>query len=592
MVYLQHNSPPPNKILTFSLRNFSGGINNNSELLEDNEAHNLLNMSFSENGIMEKRHGTDLYDEFKLDDPITSLFEFKPYDDVNHLLRASDKELYLADIKIRDLSGTLRYVNFNGKLFFIDGDKMYVYGKFPQEDSTYEKILGVAVDGYVVLEVVNPPEKYTPLGTEHTEGVTRYDYENEKVWYEPCKFEVEDTYMGANVLPESANYVVVHEGRLYVSGSDKDDDNVFITDVRNPYYYPVAQPIQLPPNSDKVKGLAVFDDGVVVGREHDMFVIRGKTANPELGFDVFTLERLNVHTGFLNQDSVVVAHNYLLYFASDGKAYALSSVNQPSRVLATTVISHQLDLFSTPFEFTKEDLDTMTTYFHDNHWYVSIKDKVLVYSYFYRAWTVYSGLDATCFYALDRELVWGTSSGETVQFTKEYLDRGDPYLAFWESKVFDMDDANSQKQFREFFIVAYTYDDFHSDIRVTFEVDYVDVRSEALVSNQVSRWGQAKWGDRFISRNIVASLPFVIGRRGRGIRFRFSNGYVPLGVVDTYADLLVYPGRKNGVLLWVEDESAYYLYYNREWSKMGDVNLNQPMKLYQVNGDYEFRGKR
>src|SRR5690606_2606183 len=104
------------------------------------------------------------------------------------------------------------------------GDKIRVYGKFPQSTTTYEEVIGTPVDDYVVLEVVNPPADYTPLDTSHTRGVTKYDYNNLKVWYEPCQNEKTDAYKGENVLPEKPKYIVNHNGRIFLSGSEKDDD--------------------------------------------------------------------------------------------------------------------------------------------------------------------------------------------------------------------------------------------------------------------------------------------------------------------------------------------------------------------------------
>ena len=48
-------TPPPNKIMTFTLSNFVGGLNNRSDQLEDNEALNLLNMEFADDTLMEKK---------------------------------------------------------------------------------------------------------------------------------------------------------------------------------------------------------------------------------------------------------------------------------------------------------------------------------------------------------------------------------------------------------------------------------------------------------------------------------------------------------------------------------------------------------
>lgn len=592
MPYIQRNTPPPNKIHTFSLTNFVGGLNNRSEVLQANQCSSVLNMTFADDTVMEKRRGSTYVDTMKLNGELVFIDEFKPYNDHDVLIRATKTELYIGSTKMANLQGQVTGVNFAGKYFFADGDKLYVYGKFVQESTTYEKVIGTPDPNYLLLEVVNPPTSYTQLDTTHVRGVLQVNYTNKKVWYEPCKNEVDDPYKKTNVLPSKPRYLVVHNGRLFISGSEKDNDNVFISDVQNPYYFPVSLPMQLPPNSDKIVGIHVYDDGVVIGREEDIYFITGMTNRLDMGVPVFRLQKLNSHTGFANHYSVDVAHNYLFFMGSDGNAYALSSVQRDKRALASSILTKTIDFFKEPINLTKEDILKSSGLFFDDKWYVTMKDKVMIYSYRHQAWTMYNNLHARCFYKFKNILIWGDKEGRTNMPSEDYLDHGIPFEAYWTSKNFDMDDANAHKQFREFFIVAHTFADHISDVNLTFDVDYVDVKSKVLINNQVSIFGKAKWGDRFIARNINASTPFTIGRRGRTIRFTFRNGYFPANPVETHADLSGYLGKKDGVLVRVNDEQEYYLYDEGEWVKKTIQELNQAMRVYQVNGDYEYRGKR
>lgn len=592
MAYIQKTTPPPNKIYTFSLKNFVGGLNNRSELLEENQCYSVLNMAFSDDTVMEKRAGSTWFDTMKLDGEITYIDEFKPYNDTNVMLRASPKELYIGNVKIHNLSGQMTGVNFVGKYFFADGGNLYAYGKFPQTSTTYEKVTGTPVSGYILMRVVNPPANFTPLPAEHTRGVVVYNYTNKTVHYEPCKNEIEDPFKKSNVIPEKPRYVIVHNGRLFVSGSEKDNDNVFITDMNNPYYFPVSLPIQLPPNSDKVVGLHVYDDSVIVGRRQDIYAISGMTNRTDMGVPVFRLKRLNSHTGFANHQAVSIAHNYLFFLGSDGNAYALMTVSGSDRVLASSLLTRHVDFFRPPVNLSKSDLASATSIFHDDKWYLSMKDKIMVYSYRHQAWTMYNHLHARSFYNFNDVLIWGNIHGQICMPSEDFLDEGKPYEAFWMSRMFDMDDANSFKQFKEFFIVAHTFNDYNSDIRMTFEVDYSEVDGEVVIENQLSIWGKSKWGDRYINRNINASIPFVIGRRGRGIRFIFSNGYFESPPVATKEELEHYTGRKDGTLVMVLDENQYYLFEYGEWNPLPMERIDQAMRVYQVNGDYEFRGKR
>lgn len=591
--YVQKVTPPPNRVFNFSLKNFVGGLNNRSEQLEINEASDVLNMMFADDTIMETRYGTKYYDGFTLDSDLIYIDEFKPYVGTDQLVRATASKLYIDSTLITSIQGKPCGVNHSGRYYFADGYKLYVYGKFAQTTTTFTKVIGTPVDAFVLMEVVSPAEGHPRLGTSYTQGVLNVDYTNHKVYYEPCENEFVDPYNGANLVPTGVKYIVSHDGRMYMSGDDKDDDDVFITQVQNPFYFPASMPVQLPPNSDKIVGMHVFDDSVIISREKDLYAISGKTNNPELGFDVFQLRKINSHTGFATHESACTVHNYLFFLGSDGVFYSLASAKQEEKILATSVISQTLDLTKSPISLTLSDVKTACSLLYEDEWHVSIKDKVLVYSYQHRAWTMYNHVDALCFYKLGYDLIWGKSNGKTYTFDKiNFLDNGEPYESHWFSKPFDMNDANSFKQFREFFVVAHAYDDYLSDVRVVFEVDYVDVKDNYTITNQISRWGISKWGDRFINRNIIESIPFIIGRRGRNIRFKLFNRWSLFTTVANFNDLEHVLGRYNGALGYVTSEGEYYLQNDGNWYKLDMAQKNQRMKIYQVNGDYEMRGKR
>ncbi len=592
MAFIQNNTPPPNKVFGFSLKDFSGGLNNRSNILSENEASSLVNMTFTDDSVMEKRRGSTNFDTLTLTGEIVFIDEYKPYNDDDVLIRATTTELYFGNTKVHDITGQISGANHNGRYFFADGSKIYVYGMFPQATTTYEEVLGTPVSVYTLMQVTNPSVGYTPLYNTHTKGKLVVDYVNMQIWYEPCENELADTFKEGNVLPEKPRYLISHNGRLFASGSDKDDDNVYITDLNNPFYFPSVLPLQLPPNSDKVVGLAVYDDAVIVGRRNDIFSITGATNRTNVGLDVYRINKVNSHMGFANHYAVNNANNYLFFLGSDGNAYALSDNRGGDKILNTTILTQTIYLFKDPINILKSDLATAHSIYYDEKWYLTIKDKILIYSYRHKAWTMYNKLNARSFYNFNDVLIWGDASGRISMPSTDFLDYGVPYRSYWTSKNFDMNDANSQKQFREFFLVAHTFEEVNSDIYVTFDVDYTDVRSAVTISNQLSVWGKAKFGDRFINRNINFSLPFMLGRRGRNLRFTFSNGYDVQGTVSLIADLEYFVGRKEGSLVKVTEDNNYYLFTNQIWVLADSAKLNQAMRVYEMNGEYELRGKR
>lgn len=657
MAYLQQATPPPNKRMTFSLKSFTGGMNNRSDLLKDNEAYDTLNMMFTKSeNAMEKRKGFKIADKLQYVDNamFTFIDLYRPYHEEDIFLYVpapdtKDDDTYTPIIhgyRFRDgeypepvslfsglenpekISGT----NFQGKYFFVNGSKLYCIGRFPIESKTpYVKVVrapispefGDVVDGQMleVFEVVSPPLDAERLDTSHAQGVMNYDFVGRTCWYTPCENEFVDPLLGANVIPEGARFITSHNGRMFMSGAEKDDDNVFITHVQNPFYFPVTLPLQVPPNSDEITGLAVFDDSVIVSRKNDMHAIRGMTNNPELGFDLFRLFRINAHTGFASNNAVDIAHNYLFYLGYDGNAYAMSSVQEGNHLLQTAIISNQLDLRSAPFnDIAKEDIIDAKSHFVNDMWYVQIGKHTLVYSYIHRAWTRYLGLNITCFDKSDNtRLRWSgmfekTYVGETYrsggfyEFGDEYLDEPIviiesetasmrkrakfPYVAYWQSKRFDMDDASNFKQFKEFFIVSHTYDRFISDVLVSFQVDHTEVKNRLSVETRISRFGRAVFGDKFITRNVNSSLPVVVGRRGRNVQFILQNGEEVEEIHESYVEMTRRAKRIEGRLIYTGLENKYYRYIEGNWVEVETEQLNQPMLVYQVNGEYELRGKR
>lgn len=593
MAYIQRTTPSPNKILEYTISDFSGGLNNASDLKENNQASDMNNLMFSDDSLIENRYGQKRYDDVTLAEAVIYLDEYKPYNAEDIFVKATATKVYFNNVFKQTVEGKIVGCNHMGKYFFVDGSKMYVYGKFGQVTSTYENVIGTPVNDYVVMEIVSPDIAAVRLDTSHVRGVLNVDYTLKKVYYVPCENEFIDPYKSANVIASGFKYLVNKAGRLYASGNSKDDDNIFITDVNNPYYFPVSLPIQVPPNSDTINGLAVYDDAIVVGRQRDIHVIKGATNNPSLGFDVFNLRKLNTHTGFINHESVQVVHNYLIFLGGDGKVYAMSSSQYDENTVSTAVISKQIDLFKEPISLTLTDLTSAVSIFFEDNYYLSVNNVVLIYSYKNRAWVKYTGLYAESFYNIDSALIWGRGDGYIAMFDKDvYKDFGEPYEAYWVSKLLDMGEPTTFKHFRDFFIVAKTFKDYSSDVRITFEIDYDDVENSVSINNKMSIWGESVWGDRFITRNINASEMFVIGRRGRNAKIKIRINYDLSGEVSTYADLANYLNKANGMLVYVIDTSTYYLYDDYIWHEMSSDKLNQRMKMYELNGTYEFRGKR
>lgn len=600
MAYIQRISPPTNKIIPFTIAQFNGGLNNRTtNVLAPNEAGDLLNMSFYDGMIMERRKGSKLYNTFTHPEAVTHLDEYKPYSGTNPLVIGGKSQVvfYTNGTGITvDLAGNgLDGENFMGRYVFADSDTLRVYGLWSGlTASTYVRIVGTKPTAMTDLTVVSTPAVYTPLDNTYKKGVTVYDFNQMMVWYEPCANEKADPYLGLSVVPTAPRYVASLKGRLYVSGSSSADDTVYMSQTGNPFYFPVSTGLQVPPNSDKIMGLVVYDDAVVVGRKRDIHIITGVTNDPELGTEMFAIKRLNTHTGFVSNKAVNVAHNYLFFLGFDGNAYALASARNDTKVLATTLISRQVDLKLKPFNFSQTDIESGVSYFFDGVWYLSIKGYVLLYDYRIQAWTVWNNLNIRSFYNMDSVLLWGNEQKQVCMQSTDYLDQGLPYISYWQSSSFDMGDPSTFKQFRDSYILAHTFTGYESDIRVGFELDYADINGSIVIPNEVAKWGVARFGDKYLAREINPSLPFTIGRRARTMKIRMTNGYTIKGTLTEYTDLALVKGMRQDDVYKVTIGGKYYVYNEStsSWDELSTTKFNQPMRVYQINGEYELRGKR
>jgi hypothetical protein len=522
------------------------------------------------------------------EDDVVFIDEYKPHQDSNVLLRSSISKLYLDNVELSLLSGKPHGVNHMGYYLLVDGNKMYAYGHFPQATSVYETVVGTPIDDYCLMEVVSPDIGAARLGTEHTQGVLNVDYNNFIAFYVPCENEFIDEFSGANVLPDSPKYIVSHKGRLFLSGAERDDDNVYISAIDRPFYFPVYLPIQINPDSDKVTGLIVYDDSIIVARQTDIYVISGDTNRTDLGADTFSLRKLNSHTGVASNDAMRLAHNYLFFLGSDGNAYSLSSAYYDSKTLSTTLLSRSLDIFKDPINISREDLSSACSIFFDDLWYVAISDKVLIYSYRRQSWTVHENINAKTLYLLDNKLIWGTNNGRISCYDKERcLDYGKPYQSYWWTKITDVGHGNNYKFFKECFIIAHTFKEYSSDIRIVFEIDYMDMYGNINVDSAIAIWGRARFGDRFITKNIMESFPLHIGQRGRRLRIKLYCSYYQEKEALSFEDLPA--DEKDNVLYYIPTDNSYWLHQDDVWTVF---DPNQRMRLYQISGDYEMRTKR
>ena len=542
--------PTTNTKLSFVLNDFSGGLVNNvnDAKMKDNQSPDMLNMMFRVDGLLQKRPGTVFVNETPFVDDLIRVIPYEYEANREVLLYLNSQGLYYKsndEFKcVWENNGLdLKYAHFMGTLYFTDGLFIYSYNHTDKK----------------TCKIVNPPSDFTPNPKPAVTGVHKDKliktlssgvnvYEK---WYEPCQYELEDGYKGSNFIPPCIDCFIVHKDRLYISGGSFSPNMIWISDLLNPFYFPSALPIQTPPDDDVITAFHVYNDELIIGRRDSIYALFGNT-NRNDSIEQYRLTKVNSHTGMANSHSADNVYHLMFFAGTDGNFYKLNPPTSSNNTLYTSQLNTTLDITMPPFNLVSDDIRSAISVFDGTNglWYVQISDITLVYSYQLRAWTRYNHIDATTFFKLNNVVHFSRLTGCIYRFAdkegnqKYYddyfdLDTGDviqlPICAYWTSRNMDLGSPSRLKQFRDTYITSECFDDYATTVNVKYEVDYVDIREEFKIENEVSKWDRAIFDvSKFVSRNIDRSLPLMINRRGRTIKVYFGCGYEYWGSLPTF----------------------------------------------------------
>lgn len=539
MAFVRKQKLPPEQKEYFTLNRFEGGLNNRGSYvkLDMSESPNLMNIDLSEIGVVKKRKGFQKHITEVLNEKIVRVGVHDEFIESTKVyskkrVRITPTKIYFNDTVINH-NNVKDFTTYLGKFLYVDGDKYYVI----KEGVKYE---------------VQKATTGTAGQDSYSGGVAKYM---------PTSAELSDPNKGENRIPPKCSHILVSDKRVIMAGNPEEPNMVYISDLGNILYFPANLTIQLPPTSDKITGIIEFMDAIVVFREYDIHVIYGDDIK------TFRTKPINAHTGTRSPRTIKSVGNYLYYLGSDGEVYSLYSVKTDVDYKITKHITEKVDIQRDPINVRLADLDTAFAVAHDNKYFLFIGDKILVQYLMLRTWSVWTieNHKATCAGIYEHLMLIGTENGKLlepssdkvvkvrdhlgvetiVEYVAKYDDDGQPIVCWWHSRDIDFDLPSHLKKFKTLFLVAHTYKTYLSTVKVKFEIDYQEIFSSALIRNQIAIWGRAVWGDRFRKKNIAESDPIIVGRMGRILKIIIGNDLV-----------------------------------------------NQPMKVYEINGQYEVKKAR
>lgn len=610
--------------LAFVLSEFSGGLVNNVAdcKMADNESPDMLNMVFRNDGLIEKRPGVKEISSLPGiygSNPKVWVVEPEPND--FHLIAYADHTMYYGTgDNLNEVNYWLAFYQkpdrevidgcqFGDRFYFLDNDgngngSLYYFD--------FNRELGV--------ELVTPDvSAWSPKPSPATEGEEVFTGINPATScdvsaYIPAQLELEDNYKGSNIIPNGCTMIAVHKDRLYLAGNPKEPNMLYVSDIMKGSYFPVGLCIQTPPTDDLITALDVFDDQLIIGRRDSIYSLSGNSNRPDTSSQ-YKLQKVNCHTGMINNKSSDIIHSLLFFIGSDGNLYKLRPLSQYSNTLATTKLNTKLDLLEKPFSLKKQHIEEAFTCYDkiNGLWYIQIAHETIIYHYDLMAFTRFNNIFALQFFMVNNELFFVKSGGTICRFSKPseaeyYYDiitestlstpLKVPICAYWTSKAVDMGVPAIVKRFRNVYVVAESNEYFKTQLHMDFDVDYVDVKKSFDLFNEVPKWNMAKWNEyNWVTRNLNKSLPIPINRRGRTLRVKYGCGYPFAG---TYISMPNMDEIEEGQLIYVFDEERYWLrtaldLSNGEpsyWREFSEAELNQTLIVHNITGIYQLKGYR
>lgn len=554
---------------TFRINDFTGGINNTTTetRINMNEASDMLNVRFEQDGLLKKRGGFRVDKKYSeiltgIVGSVLRVFQIEPTstNDKGYLLLVDGtKMVYVTSKgKVKQISWS-RAVNdipidgcqFGDKFLFVDGGIHTNFFKISELESDTGDATKDKAWHYLICQPWGTPKPKPAYRGEYLEKPYPGHEENAKAYcYQPCESELEDGYKGSNMCDNFFGTMIrVYKDRLIITGNVgrkntkyiPDPNMVYISDTMNFAYFPASLPIQVPPTGDKITCLRPFNDSLIIGRKDDVYSLTGNT-NRTSG-DPFTLKKINTHTGIANNYSADIVFNYLFYVGSDGNCYKLMSTSTSELLLNTQQLNVKVNFTLPPFEKKLSEIQNAHTAFDPvrGEWHVQINNDTFIYNYRNFAWVRWKGVECVQFIpSMDKfyyikydgsfNLV---DDGIMYDVHSENPDIKIPIQMFWASKNIDFDMPSRVKQIRDTFLISEIVGDEPSTIKILYETDYVAVVKEHTINNEVAKWNTALWDThRFVSKNIIRSLPIIVGRRCRNFKVFIQNGYNFSGIVQ------------------------------------------------------------
>ena len=338
--------------------------------------------------------------------------------------------------------------------------------------------------------------------------------------------------------PPICKLIKLHKNYLFMAGNSSYPSRLYWCDLDTPETWDSLSFVDVMPNDgDVITGIDISFDSLVIAKEYNTYLLYGDTPTYVEGLTLWRIKKTNTATGSVNQASIALTGQGLIYLSRNAGIQAMSGTTTNTELNFDALNSNMLssEISATMGGINEARITQAEAISYDNKYILSLpygssttNNLNLVYDYYAGGWVIWN-IPANCWTIFRSsgvdDLYFGScTEGYVYKITKDtYNDNGAAINAYYKTKDFDSGSQANDKIYRRYFITLNKSDDF--SLTIEHNVDFGDSTGTNTVAAQASDslwgtlvWGASKWGAATTSTTRVD-----MNERGKCINYKFSN---------------------------------------------------------------------
>ena len=340
--------------------------------------------------------------------------------------------------------------------------------------------------------------------------------------------------------PPVSDCIAVHKDYLFLAGSDTYPSRLYYSGLDTPETWGANDFTDVyKDDGDKIIGLKATLDSLIIFKEYNVYILYGDTPTYTEGLTLWRIKKASTDTGCVGAGSVANIGKNLVYLSRNKgiQTFGGGVTSQEVEFDSLTSVTLSRDITPTIEGLNSSRFSQAESINWDYKYILSLPNGSsttnnynLVYDYSAGGWTLWN-IPANCWAifkssGVDHLYFGSTTTGKIYRYTPTtYSDNGTAITAYYKTKDFNLGSSVNDKIFRKFYVTLNKATDYTltTQPQVDFgEVDIDEYSIGSVASDSV--FGTAVFGtDKFGAATTSVSDPNVMNARGKFINYKFTN---------------------------------------------------------------------